>query len=399
MSGLSAHRVLVLHNRYRIPGGEERFVAQLVDLLDRQASHTQLLERSSRDAGAVRAAAGLLRGGLDPEEIADIVREQEIDVVHAHNIHPLLGHRALAAARAAGAATVLHLHNYRLFCAIGTAWRDGADCTQCAPRRTSRGLRHNCRGSLPESAVYASALGRGQQATFDSVDRFAAPVVQLADDFDALGFELPISVLPSWMAATEFAAASQAGRGEYALLVSRLSSEKGVLTAIAASAQSGVPLRIAGDGPDAMRARRLAEELAAPVDFMGRIDGQALVAARMGAGFALVPSIWREVLPLSALESLAAGLPLVVSDRGGLPELTEPDLVTPAGDVPALAKLMSELHSDSERRQASGERALARAQEQFSEAAFAPRLAALYAEAIEARKLAMRSPISAPASS
>ncbi len=399
MAGLSAHRVLVLHNRYRIPGGEERFVAQLVDLLGREAGHVALLERSSRDAGAIRAATGLLRGGLDPVAIAEVVRDQEIDVVHAHNIHPLLGHRALAAARAAGAATVLHLHNYRLFCAIGTAWRDGADCTECAPRRTSRGLRHNCRGSLPESAVYAAALGRGQQMTFDAVDRFAAPVAQLVDDFAELGFEIPITVLPSWMAPAEFAAGSQAGRGEYALLVSRLSSEKGVLTAIAASAESGVPLRIAGDGPDALRARRLAEELSAPVDFMGRIDGQALVAARMGAGFALVPSIWREVLPLSALESLAAGLPLVVSDRGGLPELTESELVAPASDAHALAQLMSELHADPERRQASGERALLRAREQFSEDAFAPRLAALYGEAIEARKSAMRSPISAPASS
>lgn len=399
MAGLSAHRVLVLHNRYRIAGGEERFVAQLVDLLKRQSGHVQLLERSSRDAGAARAASGLLRGGLDPAQITRTVREQEIDVVHAHNIHPLLGHRALAAAQAAGAATVLHLHNYRLFCAVGTAWRDGADCTDCAPRQTSRGLRHNCRGSLAESAVYAAALGRAQQPTISSVDRFAAPVAQLADDLGALGFQLPISVLPSWMSPAEFAASSQAGRGEYALLVSRLSSEKGVLTAIAAAAESGVPLRIAGDGPDAMRARRLAEELAAPVDFMGRIDGQALVAARMGAAFALVPSVWREVLPLSALESLAAGLPLVVSDRGGLPELTEPDLVAPAGDVVALAQLMTALHSNAERRQRAGERALERAREQFSEAAFAPRLAALYSEAIEARKSAMRSPISAPASS
>ena len=41
-------------------------------------------------------------------------------VVHAHNINPTLGWRALAAAREAGARVVLHLHNYRLVCAVGT---------------------------------------------------------------------------------------------------------------------------------------------------------------------------------------------------------------------------------------------------------------------------------------
>lgn len=399
MAELSAIRVLVLHNRYRTYGGEERFVTQLAELLGRQAGGVQLLERSSAQAGGVRAAAGLLRGGLAPGEIADAVRETGADVVHAHNVHPLLGHRALAAAREAGAATVLHLHNYRLFCAIGTLWRDGADCTECAPRHTSRGLVHNCRGSFPESAVYAAGLARGQTHLIDAVDRFAAPVAQLGDDLSGLGFDLPLSVVPSWLPSSEFAGASQAGSGEYALLVTRLTTEKGILTAIAAAAESGVQLRIAGDGPDALRARRLAEELSAPVDFMGRIDGQALVAARMGAAFAIVPSDWREVLPLSALESLAAGLPLVVSARGGLPELTEPDLVFPAGEASRLAALMRELIADPGRRQRAGEAALERAREHFSEAAFVPRLETLYSEAIEARKLATRSPISAPASS
>lgn len=385
MGELGDRRVLILHNRYRISGGEERFVAQQLELLGRRSQHVELFERASRDASRVRAAAGMARGGIDPQAIGEAVRESGAQIVHAHNIHPLLGFRALEAAREAGAAVVLHLHNYRLFCAIGTLWRDGADCTECAPRHTSNGLKHNCRGSRTESAVYALGLARGQQRLIEAVDRFAAPVTNLADDFDQLGLALPTTVLPSWLPDSEFASASQAVAGEYALLVTRLSSEKGIFTAISAAAESGVPLKIAGDGPDAAQAVRLAEELSAPVDFLGRIDGQALVAARMGAAFALIPSVWREVLPLSALESLAAGLPLVVSDRGGLPELTDPDLVVASGSVTGLAEKMRELIGDPARRQAAGEAALARARERFSEAAFAPRLAALYDEALAAR--------------
>lgn len=399
MADLSDQRVLVLHNRYRVAGGEERFTAQLVDLLGRRAGAADLFERDSRATGALSAASGLLRGGLDPGAVGAAVTELGATVVHAHNVHPTLGHRALAAAREAGAATVLHLHNYRLFCAIGTLWRDGRDCTECAPDRTSRGVRHNCRESIPEALAYAGGLKRGQQPLIAAVDRFAAPVRQLGDDLANLGFDLPLTVLPSWLPDSEFARESQAGDGEYALFVGRLASEKGIFTAISAASESGVPLKVAGDGPDAPRARRLAEELSAPVEFMGRIDGQALVAARMGAAFAILPSEWREVLPLSALESLAAGLPLVVTSRGGLPELTDQDLVVPPGDASALAAAMRRLQDDPAARAAAGTRALERARERYSEAAFVPRLAALYDEAVTVRKLAMRSPISSPASS
>lgn len=387
MAGLSDQRILVLHNRYRIAGGEERYAAQLVDLLGRRAAGISLLERSSADSSAVEAGIGLVRGGLNPKQVGYLVREIGATIVHAHNVHPTLGHRALEAAREAGAATVLHLHNYRLFCAIGTVWRSGADCTECAPCNMNRGLVHNCRGSLPEAAAYATGLARGQGPLIDAVDRFAAPVAQLADDLAELGLDLPLTVLPSWLPDSEFVRESQAADGEYALFVGRLSSEKGILVAIAASAESGTPLRIAGDGPDAPRARKLADELSAPVDFLGRIDGQALVAARMGAAFAILPSEWREVLPLSALESMAAGLPLLTSDRGGLPELTEPEFVTPAGDASALAAVMRRLIDDPAERAAAGARALARAHERYSEDAFVPRLTALYEEAFAARAL------------
>ncbi|MBV9607657.1 MAG: glycosyltransferase, partial [Solirubrobacterales bacterium] len=123
--------ILILHNRYRAAGGEERAVSDLAALLARRGHEVEVMERLSEQLGRGRAAVGLLAGGLDPGEVADVVRRRGARVVHAHNLHPLFGWRALAAAREAGARTVLHLHNYRLFCAIGIAYRDGAPCFRC----------------------------------------------------------------------------------------------------------------------------------------------------------------------------------------------------------------------------------------------------------------------------
>ena len=96
--------ILFLHNRYRTTGGEERVVADLLRLVREQMHEdAELLERESATLGRARAAAGLLGGGLQPGDVAAAVRRTQARVVHAHNLLPSLGWRALAAAREAGA--------------------------------------------------------------------------------------------------------------------------------------------------------------------------------------------------------------------------------------------------------------------------------------------------------
>ena len=168
-------RVLVLHNRYRTVGGEERSVAlQLRAMGDAGIEH-RLFERRSHEAGRGRAAAALLRGGERPQEVGVAVRELGADVAHAHNTLPLIGPRGLIAARAAGARVVLHLHNVRLFCSTGFGERDGGPCYRCHDRLTLPGLVLNCRRSLPEAVTYAAALSLHQPAVVAAVDRFVTP--------------------------------------------------------------------------------------------------------------------------------------------------------------------------------------------------------------------------------
>src|SRR5580692_3964198 len=103
--------ILFLHNRYRTIGGEERVVDDLLWLVrEHLGEDAELFERDSALVGRPRAAIGMLRGGLHPDDVAHAVRRTGADVVHAHNLTPSLGWRALAAARGAGARVVAHLH-------------------------------------------------------------------------------------------------------------------------------------------------------------------------------------------------------------------------------------------------------------------------------------------------
>jgi glycosyltransferase involved in cell wall biosynthesis len=369
-------RVLLLHNRYRAVGGEERAVAEIGALLERRGHELHVLERTSDGAGRATAATAMLHGGADPDEVGLAVRRARAEIVHAHNLHPLFGWRALAAAHAVGVHTVLHLHNYRLFCAIAVGYRENAICFRCHGRNTLPGLALRCRGGLGEAAVYAAGLARQQPHLLARADRLVVLSRAQHDRLRALGLPAhpAAELLPNFVGAEHFAPASAAGAGEYALVAGRLVPEKGYDTAIAAAREAGIPLVIAGTGPDEARLRELAA--GAEVRFTGWLEPRALDEVRAGAGVVLAPSRWEEPCPYAVLEALAAGVPVLASDCGGLPELVGPGQVVVGGaGVASWADRLSETWRSRARLGAEG---LADARERFGEERYYERLLDVY---------------------
>jgi glycosyltransferase involved in cell wall biosynthesis len=377
-------RVLLLHNRYRALGGEERVVAAQAALLARHGHTVEVLERDSDELSRLGAARGLLGGGTDPESVYRLARHMRAEVVHAHNLHPRFGWRALAAARRAGAVTVLQLHNFRLFCAVGIAYRDGRPCHECRGAATWPGLAHRCRGSVAESAVYAAGLARQQGGLLSCTDRF----IVLSHGHGQLlaGHGLAtaaLSVVPNFVPDAGWAERSRAGQGTHALVAGRLVEEKGFDTAVRAAASAGVPLVVAGSGPDEPRLRELAAQTGATVHFSGWMPPAELAAAQAGAGVVLVPSRCEESFGLGVLDAFAAGVPVIASPRGGLAELVRAGggtLLDP--DAPeAWAAALAALRRDPERREREGATALARARAGYGESAALIALLGAYAEA------------------
>jgi glycosyltransferase involved in cell wall biosynthesis len=370
--------VLFLHNRYRTTGGEERAVESLRWLVQEYLDEpTELLSRDSASLGRAGAALGLLRGGLDPAEVARAVRSSGARVVHAHNVNPALGWRALAAARAAGARVVLHLHQYRLVCAIGVCFTRGAECTRCHGRDTLPGVRLNCRGSVAEAAAYGAALALWQRRLVEQADAVIVPSVFARERLRELGAPLRwdrVHVLPPPLrdAVDESSQAGASGAGRYALVVSRLAPEKGVDVAIDACRIAGMPLVVAGEGPERAALSERAGEAA--VRFVGQVGDHELAELRADAALALAPSRSAETFGLAVAEAMASGLPVVGSRVGAMPELLEPDALVTAGDAQALANAIVRLAGD----RAVGERGRERVHALCSPEVVARALAAVY---------------------
>jgi glycosyltransferase involved in cell wall biosynthesis len=417
--------ILFLHNRYRTTGGEERVVDELLALVrDRIGEPAELLERDSSELGKARAAAGLLRGGLGARDVAKAVRLTGARVVHAHNLNPLFGWRALASARAEGARVVLHLHQYRLVCATGVCFTAGSECTRCHGRNTLPGVIHNCRGSRSEALAYGASLALWQRRLAGQADALIVPSVFARERLRELGAPLdwervhvlapPVGapLAPSGAKKAEddlgifrddapaFPGKVSATDRHYALVVSRLAPEKGVDVAIDACRMAGVPLVIAGDGPeldklracagdgqkvDVPRARvgHIDMEAFSPgaghheVRFLGHVDDARLRALRAGAALAIVPSRSAETFGMVAAEAMAAGVPVVASRIGAMPELVEEAALVEPGDPVALAEAIGRLWGDA----AAGERGRARIRDLCAPSTVAQGLARIYAQA------------------
>jgi glycosyltransferase involved in cell wall biosynthesis len=273
----------------------------------------------------------------------------------------------------------MHLHNLRLFCAIGVAARDGGPCFRCHHRNTLPGLLLNCRGSVPEAIVYAAALARHQPAVFENVDRFVVPSAYAAGQSALLGVPADrIDVVPHYLPVDAFAGRSRAGEGDYAFVAGRLAPEKGIDTAIEAAALADVPLRVAGEGPAAFDLTELVNEIGAPVDFLGRLDRDGMARELAGAAMLLMPSRYHEFAGYSALEAMAAGVPVIASRLGALPELLGESRCLPPNDPHAVAARMRKLWCEPELRRSEGEALIERARSAHSEQAYVQRLLESY---------------------
>jgi glycosyltransferase involved in cell wall biosynthesis len=369
--------ILLIHNRYRTLGGEERVVDELSRILpEHLGEDVELLERDSADLSSARAAAGMLRGGLQENDVAQAVRRSGARVVHAHNVNPAFGWRALAAARAQGARTVLHLHQYRLVCAAGTCLDPkGEDCTRCHGANTLPGVRLRCRGSLPEAAVYGAALPLWSRRLVEQADALVTPSAFTIQRLRAMGAPLAgreVKVIANPVRGP--ARLADPATGTHAIVSARFAPDKGVDVAIEACALAGLPLVITGEGPDGPALRALAQRLGGEVRFAGRVPDEELQELRATAALAIVPSRFAETFGLSAAEAMAAGLPVVGTRVGALTDLLDDANMVAPGDAQALADAARRRYGDA----AAGARNAQWIAQYASPAAVARALGAVY---------------------
>lgn len=386
---MSLPRVLIVHNRYQVRGGEDTVVEREAAALARAGCTVETLFFSNDDIQGpldrLRAAVEAPHARRGIGRVVEAVRRFRPDVVHAHNTFPLVSPGIHAAVRAEGAATVQTLHNFRVACAGAILMRDSKPCETCVTGSAYSAVRHGCyRGSRIGTLAVARMIERHRRIgtwTRD-VDAFVVLTPFARGRFAAAGLPLErIVVKPNGL--PDPGPPSDAAR-DAILFAGRLSREKGIETLRGAAERLGRSIDVAGDGP------LHGTLVGAPnLRLLGARPG-AEVQARMARAAALVlPSICYEGLPMVVVEAFAAGTPVIASRLGALADLVEDGvtglLATP-GDPADLARAMDRILADPEAARRMGQAARAAYLRDWTEEATTASLLSIYRRALAARR-------------
>jgi glycosyltransferase involved in cell wall biosynthesis len=343
-------KILVAHNLYQRPGGEDAVCESEMRLLRHagheiieyllhsdEIQHYSLFEKASlswQTSWSVRASS----------ELRDILAKKSPELAHFHNTFPLISPSGYYACRAAGVPVVQTLHNYRLLCPSGNLFRDGHVCEECVSHSLLRSIAHGCyRESRLATAVVAGMLTmHGVLRTWaKQVDLFLVCTEFARRKFISSGFdEARIRVKPNFIAPDPGARFS---RGTTALYIGRLSEEKGpqLLPPAWSKLSVPIPLEIAGDGPLRASLERDCARLGLrSVRFSGWLNAHAAMERLRAAKFLIVPSMCYEGFPMAIAEAYACGVPVIAAGHGGLAEVVRDGytgLHFAAGDADDLA--------------------------------------------------------------
>jgi glycosyltransferase involved in cell wall biosynthesis len=383
-------RVLVVHNRYssRVPSGENLAVDDEVRWL-RDAGVDVVRHEVSNDDIVSPGPVARARDGLEAtwspaagRAFGRVLDDVRPDVVHVHNLFPLLTGSVPATARRRGLPVVWTVHNFRVRCVAGTHFRDGRPCHACRPGYRLPGVIHRCyAGSLAASALVGSATS----VYLAVARRRAIHPIAISDEIAAwlassAGFE-PADIRVKYNGVASPPAATTAPGGRRNLLyIGRLSREKGVDLLLEAWARTTIDaeLHLVGSGPlaDDVQAAARADPRLVP---WGQVPGAEVASHIDRARAVVMPSVWREPFGRAAAEALAHGRPVITTGRGASAEVVGTNAGWIVGtDVAMLSAALTEAASSDALVDAKGAAGRARHAALFSPEATTGALIAIY---------------------
>jgi len=328
-------KICLAHNEYGKFSGEEAAVARQIELLKANGHEVVTFKRTS--AGLERRLFGMVRaffsGIYNPfsrREFGRFLDEHKPDIVHVHNVFPLISPSILPECRQHGIPVVMTLHNFRLICPNALLSRNGNVCHECLGGHEWKGVANNCEQNFFKSLGYAlrTAVARKKRYFLDNVDVFICLTEFQRAIFAREGFPQDHLVVipnfinaPSLDAQTSVYSLQSTANSPYVLYAGRVSPEKDVDALVEAARKlPDVVFKIAGSH---WRMPELAANAPRNMEFLGELPAEKLTGLYAGARMVVFATRCYEGFPAVLLEAMVHARPVICARTGGLPEIVE----------------------------------------------------------------------------
>ena len=332
----AALHIMMLHNKYQIPGGEDVSTKTELALL-KQAGHqvTLIEENNNKILGfsQLQKLKLLINSSWDYEQhrrIKYLIKDLKPNLLHVQNFFPLFSPSVHSAGQSLNIPTIQHLRNFRLGCLNAYLFREGKICEVCVKKNPWRGILNRCYQNS-----FAASLGIWNMITYNrfrktwlqDVSAFIAPSHFAAQKFIEIGIpENRLFVKPN-VTHDPLDGQSITPLPEHPnfLFIGRLSPEKGVKTLLQAwekLAEIDWKLNIIGNGQQKEELEiYVKEHNLHNVNFQGYQSRDQVFAEIQKSTVVVVPSQWYETFGRVVIEAFACGRSVIVSNLGALIEL------------------------------------------------------------------------------
>ena len=314
-------RILVLHTKYQLHGGEDTVVKQELELL--RQNHTVEILYFQNHLGLKGALQflGSVWNIFSAQKVKQKIKEFKPDVVHIHNWHFTMGPLVFRVVKQLLIPVVHTIHNYRLLCPSGILLHDNKLFTDS--------LNETFQWTAIRNKVYRSSMVltfwlafvvwfHRKIGTWEKIDVYICLTSFAVDVFQKSNFGISkekFTVKPNFIIESEKLNISE--REKHFLYVGRLSEEKGISILLAAFENLPFSIKIAGDGPLKDQVLEATQKFA-NISYLGMLSNNEVGKALQKTQALIAPSIWYEGMPMTILEAFSNATPVISSNLGAM---------------------------------------------------------------------------------
>lgn len=319
-------KILIVHNNYGRPSGEEGVVEKMICMLQEHGYEVATYRKTTEKErySLLGSIHGFFAGIFCISGIWGMwraIRREHPDVVNVHNLFPFISPAALYVCRWMKVPVVMTIHNFRLICPNGLFMHNGMPCEMCLKKGSAwLCLKNRCEGSLSKSLGYTlrTVFARRIHA-YDTVAAFACITSFQKQKLQIAHFPAhKLQVIPNFVTMQEKHKDCSSQNEGYIAYAGRLSKEKGIdMIVEVAEKYPDIPFLLAGE----LREGELQQKIPRNCKLTGFLTADKLEEFYKKAAFLVIPSRCYEGFPMAILETACYGKPCICPAHGGFTEI------------------------------------------------------------------------------
>jgi len=316
-------KILIIHNYYQNPGGEEIVVKREKELLEKNGHQVILYTKSNNELKKIKNWPRILKNlKFNKKVYSDLrklIKKEKPNLAHIHNTFFIISPSAYLACKHENLPIVQTLHNFRFLCPNATLSNKKGICESCIKQKNFKpALKNKCyHNSLIYTSLIIKILKFLKKQVLDKklINQFIVLSNFQKNIFIKAGFDKnKLNLKPNFVENLS----PNYKKQNYAVYLGRIDKGKGLRNLIKIWQKINFPLKIIGTGELFEKLKK--QNKNKNIKFLGYIENKKAIEILKKANFSILPSAWYEACPNLIIESYASATPIIGSNIGSIAE-------------------------------------------------------------------------------